>query len=49
MHFYSIHVIAEYNLSGTEIICRQIHLELPVNLKKSFIFTELQWVYHVDS
>ncbi len=25
MHFYSIHVIAEYNLSGSEIICRQIH------------------------
>ncbi len=24
MHFYSIHVIAEYNLSGSEIICRQI-------------------------
>ncbi len=24
MHFYSIHVIAEYNLSGYEIICRQI-------------------------
>ncbi len=25
MHFYSIHVIAEYNLSGSEIICRQIY------------------------
>ncbi len=24
MHVYSIHVIAEYNLSGSEIICRQI-------------------------
>ena len=24
MHFYSIHVIDEYNLSGSEIICRQI-------------------------
>ncbi len=24
MLFYSIHVIAEYNLSGSEIICRQI-------------------------
>ncbi len=24
MHFYSIHVIVEYNLSGSEIICRQI-------------------------
>ncbi len=24
MHFYSIHVIAEYNLSGSEIICQQI-------------------------
>ena len=24
MHFYSIHVIAEFNLSGSEIICRQI-------------------------
>ncbi len=24
MHFYSIHVIAEYNLWGSEIICRQI-------------------------
>ena len=23
MHFYSIHVTAEYNLSGSEIICRQ--------------------------
>ncbi len=25
MHFYSIHVIAEFNLSGSEIICRQIY------------------------
>ncbi len=25
MHFYSIHVIAGYNLSGSEIICRQIN------------------------
>ncbi len=24
MHFYSIHVITEYNLAGSEIICRQI-------------------------
>ncbi len=24
MHFYSIHVIAEYNLSGSKIICNQI-------------------------
>ena len=24
MHFYSIDVIAEYNLSGSEIICRQV-------------------------
>ncbi len=24
MHFYTIHVIAEFNLSGSEIICRQI-------------------------
>ncbi len=24
MHFYSIHVIAEYNQAGSEIICRQI-------------------------
>ncbi len=24
LHFYSIHVIAEFNLSGSEIICRQI-------------------------
>ena len=24
-HFYSIHVIAEYNLSGSEIMCRQIN------------------------
>ncbi len=24
MHFYSIHVIAEYNLLGSKIICRQI-------------------------
>ncbi len=27
MHFYSIHIIAEYNLSGSEKICRQISLE----------------------
>ncbi len=26
MHFYSIHVIAEFNLSGSEIICRQIYM-----------------------
>ena len=25
MHFYNIHVIAEYNLSGSEILCRQKH------------------------
>ncbi len=24
---YSIHVIAEYNLSGSEIICRQINVK----------------------
>ena len=23
MHFYSIHIIAEYNLSASKIICRQ--------------------------
>ncbi len=28
MHFYSIHVIAEYDLSGSEIICRQIFEEM---------------------
>ncbi len=26
MHFYSIHVIVEYNQAGSEIICRQIHV-----------------------
>ncbi len=25
---YSIHVIAEYNLSGSKIICRQIYMRL---------------------
>ncbi len=29
MHFYSIHVIAEYNLSGSELICRQIVFAFP--------------------
>ncbi len=28
MHFYSIHVIVEFNLSGSEIICRQIYMLL---------------------
>ncbi len=28
MHIYSIHVIAEYNLSGSEIICRQIFVQV---------------------
>ncbi len=26
MHFYSSHVIAEYNLSGSKIICNQINI-----------------------
>ena len=26
MHFYSIHVIAKYNLSASKIICNQIHV-----------------------
>ncbi len=30
MYFYSIHVIAEYNLSGSEIICRQIHVSCKI-------------------
>ncbi len=34
MHFYSIHVIAEYNLSGSEIICRQINLEMQTVTQK---------------
>ncbi len=25
MHFYSIHVIVENNIAGSEIICRQIY------------------------
>ncbi len=39
MHFYSIHVIAKHNLSGSEIICRQINATLlffiitPYNIK----------------
>ncbi len=32
MHFYSIHVIAEFNLSGSEIICRQIDVILSLLL-----------------
>ncbi len=31
MHFHSIHVTAEYNLSGSEIICRQIYIKLHKN------------------
>ena len=28
MHFYSIHVIPEYNLPGSKIICHQISVSL---------------------
>ncbi len=28
MHFYSVHVIVEYNQAGSEIICRQIHVQM---------------------
>ncbi len=42
MHFYTIHVIAEFNLSGSEIICRQIlvklHLEAFVCMGYKYFF-----------
>ncbi len=40
-HFYSIHVIVEYNLSGSEIICRQIYLNI---LKQNFLL-RVQYFY----
>ncbi len=50
MHFYSIHVIAEYNLSGSEIICRQIvviyllaHVSLLSGVCKAIRKCALQW------
>ena len=43
MHFYSIHVIAKYNLSGSEIICRQIHAyRHPQLFKYTWIFQAVQ-------
>ena len=44
MHFYSIHVIAEYNLSGSEIICRQIYLILKPNCQCKIM---LNRVWHI--
>ncbi len=41
MHFYSIHVIAEYNLSGSEIICRQIDMVLKLESERKTFETYL--------
>ncbi len=41
MVFYSIHVISEYNLSGSKIICRQIPGALP-----KYFLSEMQEILH---
>ncbi len=40
MHFYSIHVIAKYNLSGSQIICRQIIVQRGLVLYRQVIDTD---------
>ncbi len=47
---YSIHVIAEYNLSGSKIICRQIFvLRLNIRIGRHPQEAELLWVIYLNA